>query len=174
MPLRSQPYGLRVPAARPSTGSGWEQAQHWLAIGGPIGLIPWIPATWASLITALVCWWAPPRPLTIVAVAAVLFVAGGFAASTAERLTGIEDPRNVVLDEIAGQLLTFLFVAPAGIWIALAGFGLFRLCDVVKPPPARAAERLPGGWGIMADDYVAGVYAAIVLWLVVLAVRYLI
>jgi phosphatidylglycerophosphatase A len=173
MGLRSKPYGLTVAVARPAAGSGWERAQHWLAIGGPIGLIPWVPATWASLFTALVCWWAPPRPVVIMAIAAGLFVAGVFAASTAERLTGIEDPRNVVLDEIAGQLLTFLFVAPTSGWIMLAGFGLFRLFDVLKPPPARAAERLRGGWGIMADDYVAGVYAALVLWLLVVALRHL-
>jgi phosphatidylglycerophosphatase A len=173
MGLRSKPYGLTVAVARPAAGTAWERAQHWLAIGGPIGLIPWVPATWASLFTALVCWWALPRPAVIVAIAAGLLLAGGFVASTAERLTGIEDPRNVVLDEIAGQLLTFLFVAPTGGWIMLAGFGLFRLFDVLKPPPARTAERLRGGWGIMADDYVAGVYAALVLWLLVVALRHL-
>lgn len=173
MALRSKPYGLTVPVVRPAAGTAWERAQHWLAIGGPIGLIPWVPATWASLLTALVCWWALPRPALILGIAVVLLVAGGFAASTAERLTGIEDPRNVVLDEIAGQLLTFLFVAPTSGWIMLAGFGLFRLFDVLKPPPARAAERLHGGWGIMADDCIAGFDAAVVLWLVVVALRQL-
>ncbi|MGH9475549.1 MAG: phosphatidylglycerophosphatase A family protein [Terriglobales bacterium] len=171
MPLRSKPYGLTVPTALPSHGSAWERSQHWLAMGGPIGLIPWVPATVASAAVAALCWWHPPAWRLVVGAAALLFVAGGFAASTSERLLGIKDPRNVVVDEIAGQLLTFVFVAPGNAAAAIAGFLLFRLFDVTKPPPARQAEHLPGGWGIMADDVVAGLYAAAVLWLMARVLR---
>ncbi len=171
MPVRSKPYGLTVPTALPTQGSRWERAQHWLSIGGPIGLIPWVPATIASAIVAALCWWKPPSWLFIVPACVVLFMAGGYAATTAERLTGIEDPRNVVLDEIAGQLLTFVFVAPFSAAAAMAGFVLFRLFDVIKPPPARQAERLRGGWGIMADDLIAGLYAAAILWLLTRVLR---
>ena len=142
------------------------------AVGGPLGFIPWVPATWASLATALV-WhgltvagWSRGRGWPVAATAAVLLLAGGFAATTAERLLATADPRNVVIDEIAGQSLAFLFIAAGGWWATLAGFVLFRIFDVLKPPPARQAERAPGGWGILLDDLVAGVYAAVVLWLI--------
>jgi len=86
--------------------------------------------------------------------------------------TGKTDPREVVADEIAGQALTFLAISllaigtatPRQIWVITAlGFGLFRLFDIVKPWPIRKLEKLPKGWGVLADDLMAGVYAAIVL-----------
>jgi len=157
-------YSILVAAARPHAGTAWERLQHWFAIAGPIGLIPWVPATFASLATAAACWALPPRAATVLALAAALFLLGGFAASTAERLAAEPDPRNVVVDEIAGQLLSFVFVAPLNWRLALAGFLLFRLFDVLKPWPVYLAERLPRGWGIMADDLLAGLYAAAGLW----------
>ncbi len=159
----SKSYTFSVSADRPRRGTAAERAWHWLAIGGPIGLIPWVPATIASAVIAAVCWWAPPAWTAVVALSVVLYPLGAVAASTAERLTGVQDPRNVVVDEIAGQLLTFLFVAPLNWKLALAGFALFRLFDVTKPFPAARAERLPGGWGVMTDDIVAGLYAALAL-----------
>lgn len=158
-------YSLQVSTAFPRQATAWEKLQHLVAIGGPIGFIPWVPATFASLATTLVCWWRPPSPGWVLGLTLVLFLLGAGAASTAERLSGTQDPRNVVVDEIAGQLLTFLFVAPRSAALALAGFLLFRLFDVAKPFPARQAERLPRGWGIMTDDLMAGLYAAVVLLL---------
>ncbi|MGH9481465.1 MAG: phosphatidylglycerophosphatase A family protein [Terriglobales bacterium] len=157
-------YSIAVTTAFPRQATAWERVLHLFAIGGPIGFIPWVPATWASLATAAVCWLAPPRPAAVVAITVALALLGGFTASTAERLLQTQDPRNVVIDEIAGQLLTFVFVAPVNWRLALAGFVLFRLLDVFKPFPARQAERLPGGWGILADDLVAGFYAAVVVY----------
>lgn len=157
-------YSIQVAAPRPREGTAWERAQHWFAIAGPIGLIPWVPATFASLATAAAGWATPPRPTTVLGLTAALFFVGGFAASTAERLAGETDPRNVVVDEVAGQLLSFVFVAPLDWQLALAGFVLFRLFDVLKPWPVHLAERLPRGWGIMADDLLAGLYAATGLW----------
>lgn len=163
-------YSIAVATAFPRRGSRLEKLQHLIAIAGPIGFIPWVPATFASLATALACRAWPPRPAAVLVVTALVFVLGGVCATTSERLLEIRDPRNVVIDEVAGQLLTFLFAAPAGWFAALAGFGLFRLFDVAKPFPARAAEGLPGGWGIMSDDLVAGLYAAAALWLLLRAV----
>ncbi len=78
----------------------------------------------------------------------------------------------MVIDEVAGMLVTLLAV-PVGFTGAVVGFFVFRLCDIVKPFPARQAERLTGGWGVMADDLVAGIYAQgvlrLVLWLGVAA-----
>ena len=73
------------------------------------------------------------------------------------------DPGQVVIDEVAGQIITFL-ATPRVTWKGLlAGFIIFRLFDIVKPFPARRAERFPGGWGIMMDDLIAGLYSLLVL-----------
>ncbi len=87
---------------------------------------------------------------------------GVWAATVGEREAGQEDPGLVVIDEVAGMLLTMLWV-PLTLWTAMIGFFAFRVFDIVKPFPASSAERLPSGWGIMADDIVAGAYAAITL-----------
>jgi len=158
-------YSLAVPTAFPRQAPLAHRLQHLIAIGGPIGFIPWVPATFASLATAALCWLAPPSASTVLLLTSLVFLVGAWTASTSERLLHTQDPRNVVIDEIAGQLLTFLFLAPLNGKIALAGFVLFRLFDVAKPFPARSAERLPAGWGIMTDDLVAGLYAALVLFL---------
>lgn len=167
-PPRSDRRSWRVPTPRPGAVAGRDRLGYWVAIAGPLGLVPWVPATWASLATAAAWWAAAPRPRAgfgwaPLALAAVLLPVGAWAAAAAERVENIADPRNVVLDEVAGQSLTFLFVAPADWRLALAGFVLFRLCDVLKPPPIRRLERAPAGWGVMLDDLLAGAYAALAL-----------
>lgn len=84
--------------------------------------------------------------------------AGAWAASLAEAHFGRKDPGQVVIDEVAGMMVTLAFV-PAGPMGLLAGFLLFRVFDIVKPFPAARVEEWPGGLGIMADDVVAGLYA---------------
>jgi phosphatidylglycerophosphatase A len=97
------------------------------------------------------------------ALAIVVVVAAGiWSASIAERHFGRTDPGEVVIDEVAGMLVT-LFLNPVG-WVgAVVGFLLFRAGDIVKPFPARRLERLHGGFGIMADDVMAGIYANLAL-----------
>lgn len=163
---RAKAYTLEVDTAFPRDASAWEKCQHLVSIAGPIGWIPWVPATFASAAVALLCWLWPPSGMVVIALTVALFFLGSATATTSERVTGASDPRNVVIDEVAGQLLAFVAVAPVNWKLAVAGFALFRVFDVVKPPPARQAERLPGGWGIMTDDIVAGGYAALALWLV--------
>ena len=165
MPRAHKTYTLAVETGFPAGGSGLQRAAHLTAIGGPIGFIPWVPATFASAFVALACWLGQPAWLSVAAISAGLLLVGAPCASVSERLLGSHDPRNVVIDEFAGQLLTFLFVVPTDWRLAGAGFLLFRLFDVIKPFPARHAEDLPGGWGVMADDLVAGIYAAIALYL---------
>ena len=102
--------------------------------------------------------------LTILAVSLV----GTWAATRAEKLLGKKDPGAVVVDEVAGQLIAFLFVPwLSGRWTVVAGFLAFRLFDIWKPYPVRRLEGLGGGLGIMADDMLAGFYAAAVLSLLV-------
>jgi len=86
-----------------------------------------------------------------------------WASSEAALYWQQKDPQRVVVDEVLGQWLA-LAVAPRPAWrYWIAAFALFRLFDIWKPFPARSAERLPAGWGIVADDLVAGFYAAIVV-----------
>jgi len=98
----------------------------------------------------------------------VISLAGTWAATRAEKLLGKKDPGAVVVDEVAGQLITFLFVPwLAGPWTIFAGFLAFRVFDIWKPYPVRRLEGLGGGLGIMADDMLAGFYAAAAMSLLV-------
>jgi phosphatidylglycerophosphatase A len=116
-------------------------------------------------------WWllashlSPGARIPVLVLLIVIVVAIGIPAATLEaRGCGRKDPSHVVIDEVAGQLVTFL--ACPIMWQALlAGFILFRVFDIVKPPPVRSLERLPEGTGIVVDDLGAGVYALIVLQL---------
>ena len=100
----------------------------------------------------------------------VVSVVGVWCSGAVARHLGEKDPQFVVIDEISGQMIAYLgcngINFAAGGWkYLLAGLILFRVFDIWKPFPARQAEKLPGGWGIMADDWVAGLYAALGLWL---------
>jgi len=142
------------------------------ASAGYAGFFPLAPGTVGSGV-GVALWWAmrmgEATPAVEIAVAIGLLVSGALAATRAERALGTTDPGPVVIDEVMGMCVT-LIAAPLTWATALAGFLLFRVFDIVKPPPARQLERAHGGWGIMLDDLAAGVYAwvalRIVLWLV--------
>jgi phosphatidylglycerophosphatase A len=103
---------------------------------------------------------------TALLVAVMVAGAGVWAATRTEQFSARRDPQFVVIDEVSGQQLTYLFaLAPLNWKYLLLGFILFRVFDIWKPFPARQAESLPGGFGIMADDWIAGIYAALGLWL---------
>jgi phosphatidylglycerophosphatase A len=131
-----------------------------LATGFGAGYSPIIPGTAGTLVGVPL--YMLLAPMGIVAVALALLSAvlvGVYAAGRMERLSGKQDPGTVVIDEIAGYLLTMIG-SPADFFHLTAGFFLFRLFDVLKPPPARQAEkRLSGGTGIMIDDLLAACYA---------------
>ena len=124
--------------------------------------MPLAPGTFGSLVGVglflLLAWWP-------VQVAGILLVtwAGIWAASRTERVLGLKDPGRVVVDEVAGQMIALLPVSvlALGKLSIIVSFILFRLFDIFKPYPARRVEALHGGLGIMADDLVAGVYAAL-------------
>ena len=101
-------------------------------------------------------------PLVELATIAVLLAVGVWSASMTERYVGLTDPGIIVIDEIVGMLLTFAYLN-VGFGSLVSGFVIFRVFDIIKPYPARACERLPGGWGVMADDVVAALYAQVVL-----------
>ncbi len=108
-----------------------------------------------------------PLPYHWYAISALILLAVGLGipAGTLEaNASGRKDPSQVVIDEVAGQLIT-LAGAPVTFFPMLIGFILFRAFDIVKPPPVRQIEKLPGGTGIMMDDVGAGIYGWIVLQL---------
>jgi phosphatidylglycerophosphatase A len=126
------------------------------------------PGTWASAVTVLL-WWAAnrgafvPHQWLVAAILASFATFVGIPASTVvARESGVEDPSFVVIDEVAGQLIALIFV-PAEWKYLLASLILFRVFDIVKPPPLRRLEQLPQGTGIMLDDVGAGLYAWIIM-----------
>ena len=137
-----------------------------------IGFLRPGPGTYASLITVL-CWWAVSQwarpswlvPIAILAAVAITLL-GIHPATVVERESGERDPGFVVIDEVAGQMISLIAV-PVHWKYLLASFILFRGFDIAKPFPLRRLERLPGGTGIMMDDVGAGIYALAVLqiWL---------
>jgi phosphatidylglycerophosphatase A len=133
------------------------------ATGFGSGYSPIAPGTAGSLVGLLLFWPVAGRPpAQVMALTAVVCVLAIAAAHHVARTLGEKDPGLVVADEVAGQWVTLLLL-PFTLGTAVAAFFLFRLMDVIKPWPARDLERLPGGWGIVADDLMAGVYANLLL-----------
>jgi len=129
------------------------------------GLLPWAPGSWGSLAALPFAWIiaAYAGMAGLLVAAAAVFAIGCWAAGRVERASGVKDAPFIVIDEVAGQWLA-LAPAPLDPLFYLAGFLLFRLFDIAKPFPIRRIERaFPGGFGIMADDIAAGLYAALVL-----------
>lgn len=153
-----------------------------------VGYLPLAPGTWGSAVgvgvylllhQAVVSWFmssgwkvlSEPIHLgfttLLLVVTLIISLIGGWAATRVERLHGSKDPGKIVVDEVAGQLITFLFIPfMSPWWLIAAGFFLFRAFDIWKPYPIRRLEALESGLGIMADDVLAGLYAATVLSLI--------
>jgi len=126
------------------------------------------PGSWGSAATVLLWWllshWIAPNLQPYAAFLLALFITaiGIPAATRVACASGLKDPQFVVIDEVAGQLITLIAV-PVAWKTLLAGFILFRGFDIVKPPPVRQLEQLPEGFGIVLDDVAAGLYALIVM-----------
>jgi len=127
-----------------------------------IGYVPVAPGTFGSA-AGLLLWMVLPGSALVQAAAIVaLFILGSLAGNVAEQHFRRTDPRQVVIDEVMGMLIT-LFLNPVGLKGAFVGFLFFRATDVVKPYPSNRLERLPGGIGVMADDAMAAIYANMAL-----------
>ena len=135
-----------------------------------IGRIRPGPGTWGSaaamLLWAALAQWLNPalRTPVVIALAVLATVIGIPAATRAARAANAKDPQFVVIDEVAGQLVALIAV-PLGWKTFLAGFIFFRVFDILKPPPVRQLEKLPEGTGIVLDDVAAGIYALVVMQL---------
>jgi len=140
-------------------------ADGWIATGFGAGLFPRAPGTAGSLV-ALIPWWFALRELPLawyVVVLTLAFALGVWACNVAGKRLGVDDHRALVWDEFVGQWIA-LCAAPLGWPWMVAGFLLFRLFDVWKPWPIRVADRrVHGGFGVMLDDVLAGIYALIVM-----------
>jgi phosphatidylglycerophosphatase A len=130
-----------------------------------VGYVPIAPGTFGSAVGLLIWSVLPGSSVVQGAAILVLFVAGAWSGTVAERHFGRVDPGEVVIDEVMGMLIT-LFLIPVGWPGAVTGFFLFRVFDVLKPYPASRLERLPGGTGVMADDAMAAIYANLSLRIV--------
>jgi len=136
---------------------------------GYIGYFPVAPGTIGSaggLLVYAVLRWAHTTPAVDGLVIVLLFSAGVWSGTHAERYFGATDPGPGVIDEVVGMLIT-LFLLPPTVAVAVAGFFIFRVFDVIKPFPARRFEVLHGGMGMMADDVMSAVYANLLLHLLV-------
>jgi phosphatidylglycerophosphatase A len=127
-----------------------------------VGYVPIAPGTFGSVIGLALWLVLPPSALVQGGTILFLFVVGSMAGNVAEHHFKRTDPRQVVVDEVMGMLLT-VFLVPVTLKGAFLGFLTFRAVDVVKPYPADRLERLPGGVGVMADDAMAAVYANLAL-----------
>lgn len=132
-----------------------------------VGYFPFARGTLASAITvvlAVLLWPATVSPLWLLVAGGLLLLPGVWAGGVCEREFGRPDPGRVVLDEVVGQMIALAALPRGQLVLAgwkycLLGFILFRLLDIFKPFPIGRAERLPHGWGIMADDCLAGGFA---------------
>lgn len=145
-----------------------EHIYKFMATGCYSGYLPVAPGTWGTLVGVVLFWflgWLSPVVYIITVVAFIFFSI--WAAERARRIFGGDDPPQIVIDEIAGYLVTMAFHKPAWVIIVI-GFLLFRIFDIIKPWPVNWIDRrLSGGAGIVLDDVMAGVYANAALFILI-------
>lgn len=139
---------------------------RFLATAGGAGYAPVAPGTWGTAVAVPLVWGLAGLPAWGFAIAALVVTAVGiWAAAVADASWGSHDSQRIVVDEVAGYMVTMIFV-DRGDWVLLGlGFVLFRALDIVKPPPVRwLDENLPGGFGVVLDDVAAGVMGCVILY----------
>jgi phosphatidylglycerophosphatase A len=132
--------------------------------GGYVGKIPFAPGTFGSLMGVMICYLLSRVSISLSALIAIaLILSAVWLSEHAERIIGEKDPGCIVIDEVAGMVVTMIGL-PFNALTAIAGFVLFRLLDVLKPPPVRTfQESLPGGAGVVMDDVAAGIIGNLLL-----------
>jgi phosphatidylglycerophosphatase A len=162
--ILAEPAGQPPRARRAEARWVFSSPAAFVAFGAGSGLSPRAPGTAGTLAAFPLHWLLAsllPAPAHLLAIAG-LFVLGVWACAAASRDLGVEDPGGIVIDEVVAFLLV-LWAVPATWWAWLAGFALFRLFDIVKPPPIGWFDRnLKGGFGVMFDDLLAAVATLIV------------
>ncbi|MBA3461784.1 MAG: phosphatidylglycerophosphatase A [Deltaproteobacteria bacterium] len=140
-----------------------------IATAGGAGYSPIAPGTCGTLLTIPLAWWCRDLgTLPYLALVAAVFIVGVWAAGVANETWGTHDSGRIVVDEVAGYLMTVAFVDRSNAWALAAGFVVFRYLDIAKPIGIRWLDKnVKGGFGVMFDDLVAGVAGAIALALLV-------
>ena len=133
-----------------------------IASGAGAGYFPVAPGTAGSLVAAVGLWLIPFSSVGLWAALAAVVGAGIWASHRVEEVLGRKDPGVIVIDEVAGMMVAVLLL-PRTPGVLLCAFLLFRFFDIWKPFPAREAEALRGGFGVMLDDLIAGVYALVLI-----------
>jgi phosphatidylglycerophosphatase A len=149
---------------RPSWRFLLRHPAHFIAFGFGAGLAPFAPGTWGTLLALPLYWLVAPQlgARAFLLLLAVLFGIGIWACERTGRAIGARDHRGMVWDEVVAFLLVLFFVPASPVWQALA-FLVFRLFDILKPPPIRYYEQtFKNGFGVMLDDLVAAFYTLIV------------
>ena len=139
-------------------------AAEWIGTVFYIGKLPLAPGTWASIF-AVLCWYflfQSVNHFVLPAISIFLFLIGGIASDTIVKDTKEHDPSRIVIDEWVGQWVA-LSMMPINIRTGVVAFVAFRIFDIIKPGPVRKMENISGGWGIMADDVMAGIMAYFVV-----------
>ena len=139
---------------------------HWIATCGPVGYLKFAPGTFGSLIGLVLVLIASGHIALFVVLLFVSVFLGIWSSGITSRDLSNHDPSQVVIDEVCGVIISFLAI-PIGFWTILVGFIGFRFFDIVKPPPIRWLERFPGGFGIVLDDLLAGIYTNVILQILV-------
>jgi len=141
------------------------------ATGCLVGKVPFAPGTFGSLLGIPLYYLLSKVELWQLLIVTLLFIVFAiWIANAAEKILGKKDPGSIVIDEIAGQLVTFIGI-PLSPFTAVTGFILFRIFDIWKPYPIRAMERkIPGGAGVVMDDVIAGIYGNIALRVILIMV----
>ena len=143
--------------------SVWQRLGVFVASVAGVGFFPVAPGTASSAVAVGFYWLLPPDGWAQASLIAGVTTVGVWTAGVSERCSG-KDPSYVVIDEVAGQMIA-CFLVPKTLQHLAAAFLLFRLFDIGKWFPMKQLERLPSGWGIMADDLAAGLAARVVLLL---------
>src|SRR5215212_1292295 len=155
---------MTVPSSKSSLGF-FGHISVGIATGLGVGLVAPAPGTFGAAIWGLPLAWAigklPGIGWQIVAILIANLVGIPLATMAGRVLGGKKDNQAIIWDEIATVPIVFLLVPLTNWKVAVAGFFAHRLCDITKPPPARQLERLPEGLGVMADDWMAGIYAGL-------------
>ncbi len=170
-------------------GSPIDAIAVFIATGFGSGFIPFGPGTFGSLVGLLITYGliaalSPDLVLlqnSIILLGLILAVAGTWSGTRAEKIFDRKDAGQIVIDEVCGQVISFVFITPYLVrlgphwrWWMIAGFLLFRLFDIFKPYPINSLQKLTGGLGVMMDDIIAGIYAAVVLSLALfISINYL-
>jgi phosphatidylglycerophosphatase A len=165
----SEPSPLTPPSPLRGEGKGEEKTNYFIlffATGFGVGYSPIAPGTVGTLVAIPIYFFLSfiPFPLYELTIITFFFLSS-WISEKAQRHWGRKDHPRIVIDEIMGYLITMLWLPKTTLFVIL-GFFVFRFFDIVKPPPIRLLERVKGGYGVVLDDVLAGIYSNIILQII--------